>query len=40
MRVSRLCEPPVTLADLLQAVTHENLHGEVDMGAAVGREVW
>lgn len=28
------------LADLLAAVTPDNLHGEVDTGDAVGREVW
>lgn len=31
--------PPV-LEDLLAGVTPENLHGEVDTGPAVGREVW
>jgi antitoxin MazE len=29
-----------TLADLLGAVTAENLHTEVDTGAAVGSEFW
>jgi antitoxin MazE len=28
------------LADLLKGVTHENLHGEVSCGDAVGKEVW
>ena len=28
------------LADLLKVVTARNCHGEVDSGAAVGREVW
>jgi antitoxin MazE len=28
------------LADLLAAVTPENLHGEVDTGDPVGREEW
>jgi antitoxin MazE len=28
------------LEDLLAGVTKENLHGEVDMGPPVGREVW
>lgn len=29
-----------TLAELLDSVTPDNLHGEVDAGYAVGREVW
>ena len=28
------------LADLLERVTDENLHGEIDTGDPVGREVW
>jgi len=28
------------LADLLAQVTEENVHGEVDTGASVGREDW
>lgn len=28
------------LEDLLAGVTKENLHGEVDMGPPVGREIW
>lgn len=28
------------LSDLLEKVTAKNLHGEVDTGEAVGREVW
>ena len=28
------------LTDLLEKVTTKNLHGEVDTGGAVGREVW
>ena len=30
----------LTLEDLLAEVTEDNLHGEVDTGPAVGREVW
>jgi len=30
----------LSLADLLAQVTPENLHGEVDTGAPVGREIW
>lgn len=29
-----------TLAELLDQVTPENLHGETDWGAAVGGEAW
>lgn len=29
-----------SLADLLDAVTDDNRHGEVDLGPAEGREVW
>jgi antitoxin MazE len=32
--------PAFTLEELLAQVTEENLHGEVDMGPAVGKEVW
>ena len=28
------------LDDLLSQITDDNLHGEVDMGDAVGKEVW
>ncbi len=31
---------PVDLATLLAGITDENLHEPVDMGPAVGREVW
>jgi antitoxin MazE len=33
-------EPEYSLADLLQDVTAENRHSEVDTGEAVGREAW
>lgn len=29
-----------TLEDLLAGITPDNLHGEVDTGAPVGKEVW
>jgi antitoxin MazE len=29
-----------SLADLLQRVTRENIHGESDFGSPVGRETW
>jgi antitoxin MazE len=28
------------LSELLEKVTHKNLHGEVDSGEPAGREVW
>lgn len=33
-------KPTYTLAELLSQVTPENLHQEVETGAAVGNEVW
>ena len=33
-------KPDYTLAELLSQVTPENLHQEVETGAAVGSEVW
>ena len=33
-------KPKFTLEELLQNVTEENLHGEIDFGAPVGKEVW
>ena len=32
--------PPVTLEQLLEGVSPDNLHGEIATGDAVGREVW
>ncbi len=33
-------EPEYRLDDLLEGVTSQNLHAEVDTGEAVGREAW
>jgi antitoxin MazE len=33
-------KPKLTLEDLLQKVSAENLHGEVETGEAVGKEVF
>lgn len=33
-------EPEYRLEDLLKGVTKHNIHAEVEIGAAVGREVW
>ncbi len=38
--VQPLAQAQLTLGELLQGVTDENLHGEWDTGPAVGREVW
>lgn len=35
-----ILEPEVELADLLAKVTDENVHGEVDFGSPVGKEIW
>ena len=38
--VSPVRERALTLDELLKGVSAENLHAEVDTGAALGREVW
>jgi antitoxin MazE len=38
--VTPLRPPAVTLEELLQGITPENLHHEVDTGPAVGYEAW
>lgn len=35
-----VAEPEFLLDDLLAKVTAENLHGEIDTGASVGKETW
>lgn len=40
LRVTPLTHSPLTLESLLQQVTPQNLHNEVDTGPAVGGEVW
>ena len=35
-----VAEPEFSLDDLLEGVTPENLHGEIDTGASVGKEAW
>ena len=32
--------PALSLNELLAQVTDDNLHGEIDSGSPVGREVW
>jgi antitoxin MazE len=38
--VTPLRPPAVSLEELLQGITPENLHHEVDTGPAVGNEAW
>lgn len=38
--VTPIEEPPLTLEALLAQITPENLHGEIDMGPPVGKEIW
>ena len=33
-------EPEITLQSLVEQITDENRHGEIDMGKPVGNEVW
>jgi antitoxin MazE len=40
LEIIPLEEKPLSLADLLEGVTTENLHGELDSGEPVGREAW
>lgn len=40
LRVSLVRKPRFTLEELLEGITEENRHGEVDFGPAVGGEVW
>jgi len=38
--VVNLSRPMFTLEELLAQVTDENLHGEIDWGRPIGKEVW
>ncbi len=38
--VKPIKESRYTLEELLEGITDENLHGEVDWGRPVGKEVW
>ena len=38
--ISVVKQPRAQLAELLDGVTPENRHGEVDTGSAAGREIW
>lgn len=35
-----VAEPEFTLSELLTRITPENLHGETNTGASVGKEIW
>jgi antitoxin MazE len=35
-----ILNPQLELEQLLDQITSENIHNEVDTGAAVGREIW
>ena len=37
--VRPICRTP-TLDELLEGITDENIHGEVDWGPPVGKEIW
>jgi antitoxin MazE len=37
--IEPIAEPAFDLADLLSAVTDENIHDEIDFGPAVGKEL-
>jgi len=38
--VAPVTEPPMTLERLLEQITEDNIHREVDTGPAIGEEVW
>ena len=40
LTISPIRDQPETLEHLLEKITDDNLHGEVDFGSPVGEEVW
>ena len=40
LRIAPVKEPQYTLEELVAQITPENRHGEIDIGPAVGKEVW
>ncbi len=38
--IAPMNEPEVTLQDLLEQVTEDNVHHEIDTSPATGRETW
>ncbi len=35
-----VAEPPLTLEQLLEQITEDNIHHDIDTGPAVGEEAW
>ena len=35
-----IIEQEISLDEMLAQVTQENLHGEIDTGSSVGKEIW
>ena len=40
LMIELVTPPELNLEDLLTRVTRDNIHGEVDTGPPIGREVW
>ncbi|MCY4540546.1 MAG: AbrB/MazE/SpoVT family DNA-binding domain-containing protein [Chloroflexi bacterium] len=40
LRIVPVAVPRYTLEELVAQITPENRHGEIDIGPAVGKEVW
>jgi len=40
LRIVPVKQPRYTLEELVAQITPENRHGEIDIGPAVGKEVW
>ncbi|MDE2820302.1 MAG: AbrB/MazE/SpoVT family DNA-binding domain-containing protein [Chloroflexota bacterium] len=40
LRIVPVNEPHYTLEELVAQITPENRHGEIDIGSAVGKEIW
>lgn len=40
LRIVPVEKPRYTLEELVAGITPENRHGEIDIGPAVGKEVW
>ena len=38
--ISPIIDKEYTLEELLSGVTVDNVHGEIDMGKLVGKEIW
>ncbi len=40
IQIEPITKKQLTLDELLRRVTEENMHGEVDTGTPVGKEIW